>query len=1421
MTMSEALTIEKDEFAQDVQQVKQMASQESELVEYVPKSKAPFRLDTLIPRNMAFEVQKALNGVVKKHGNVDNYVRNHLKYPTTEALWKGLGAEQVDAVALYLHQFHREQGIIIADQTGIGKGRQAAAVIRHALVNGYLPVFFTRKPDLFTDMYRDLKHIGQGDIHPFIVNTDKEARVKDAEGHVVFSPLSSAAQYQTLTEEYEVPTESTESKAWHKRIGRKLPNPEEVPTITLIDTIDHVPDGYDVVFTTYSQIQAAHVFKRLWLANVVASGVEGSKKYKPVVFILDESHMAGGYDSIIGTWMREVLPQTKACCYLSATFAKYPEVMPLYAKKTAIREARQDEGNFVGAMLRGGLALQEIVASNLAESGQLIRRQRSNEGIKVDYITLDKEPERSKSRDRVNRIVRLMNDVVRFEEDYIIPYLGELHTKAKADGEHLKQRPRSLGVTQSPYFSRVFNIVDQLLFSLKVEEVAKQAVRLLQEDKKVVVAFKSTMGAFLHDLNLKSGDVILPEQMDFARTLIKGLDSVLSYNYTNIEGYKSRMNIDLDQLHPLARERYEEIKKAMWAESTGLSISPIDVFIHTLESTRKGKELGGHDGDTFRVGEVTGRNQRVKFDGDEALVASFRSDTERSFRLFNSGALDVLLINQSGSTGSSAHASVDFQDQRVRAMIIHQFELDINIEVQKRGRINRTGQVALPEYYYMVSDIPAEQRLMTMLKGKLKALDANTTASQKTSDDTLRSPDFFNKYGDTVAWTWIRENPGMKEKLGYPTFHRETDKHGTTRWVDNESKDGAIRQVTGRAGLLEVAEQETVYQELLQRYEYQVHYEKQSGTYDLETEFLPLDAEIKKRFLFKKGTGGQTPFAKDTIRDESIVNNLKRPYTKDELDKILVKQLQGKKPKQVQLDLVHEIKEKYPKLVEDRQEERQETITKLEKEREEMPAPGSEAASEEHDKLERNRERLQELITTKKDSLQRYVEELNYIGKEILKAIQYWEIGEVVSVPILGSYKASLGIYLGVNIKRSVSNPYTLGNISLRFAVVDSRRVVEYRLSGEERAAISVIYTGSTDLPEEEKKQVLTHWNELVKAASAKREKRHILTENIVAGSNLIGSLNKLIKYNTVDGVIKNGILLHRDYGKEGEDRNALLPISEAQPYIEGLAVDGLFSDHQLRVRFKRLGTHLFQVLIAKKGNFPLYTSDRLRALIERTEGQSPDETPDFVQNAGDMTGVVHQNNLGLFLERLDEHGLQFLGQAKELEDWEIENEADWKAKTSRKGTFKYTLGRPYGQGTNPATSFVDYEEPSRGYPHGVVVYDRPLSDKEKYNYSLIPIFNKAEEPYQSWKAATLTSAIRDDFNQAVEEAKAMKPHDAFLHLGFFMTNHPHEEGNPEFVFGRYTEEVLGRAAYEDRIGAVPPLEELIDKLSIELEKTT
>ncbi len=1404
------ITQEQEEYTQDVSEVAQLAASQSALVPYIPKSKATYTMNTLIPRNMAFEVQKSLNRIVKEKGNIDNYVRNELKYISTATLWKAFAAEQVDGIALYLKQFERGQGIIIADQTGIGKGRQAAAVIRHAILKGYLPIFFTRSANLFSDIYRDLKNINFEDINPFILNTDK-ANIKDEDNSVVFSPLSAKEQLELLTYQKTYPTESEESIAWHKNAGIPLPDPEVTPEVTITYGIDYLPNDYDVIFTTYSQIQSAHPYKRNWLKSICENGVEGSKKYKEVVLILDESHMAGGYDSKIGHWMRTILPTVKACCFLSATFAKYPQVMPFYGKKTAILETGLSDENLVEAMTKGGLALQEIVASNLSESGQLIRRQRSNEGIEIEYTILDQEPVRSKNRERVNRIITLMNDVVRFERDYITPILTGIHKEAKKVDESVTQKPKGLGVKQAPYFSRVFNIVDQMLFALKVEEVAKNTLELLQQDKKVVIAFKSTMGTFLKDMKLATGDIIPMEDLDFNRTLFKGLDSIFQYNYTDIEGKKTKERILMEELPEHGINEFHRIRNAMLFEASELTVSPIDQLIHLIEKEAKPPHLGGHHGTNFKVTEVTGRNQKLFFEDNEAIVSSFRSDTGASFRSFNNGGADVLLINQSGSTGASAHSSEEYKDQRQRIMISHQFELDINIEIQKIGRINRTGQVNLPRYRYIASDIPMEVRLMTMLKGKLKSLDANTTGSQKTSDLTFQSPDLFNKYGDEVAFEWVDDNPILARKLGNPTYHKTWGGEEER----NESKEGAIRQLTGRAGLLYVEEQEKLFNDLIGRYHHLITIEKQQGTYDLETEFLPLNADVKKRFLHYQGNGGNTPFGKNTVREQTIVNNLQRPFTKGEVDKRISERLKGSTPEQLKFKLISEVETEYPQLITSRKQKRMKVIEVMEEELSKMAEEGSGKDEFANEKIAIQRERQQNRIEEKKNALATYEGDLTAIQKRILRYIGYWEVGELVRVPFVGSIKeASWGMFMGVQIRKSNDNPYTLSNISLNFAVVDGRKSITYDLrNGGDY--LSNIYAESKAITAEEKLNVPEQWNDLIKEASSKREKRFILTENILAVSDDIDAQNKLIKYNTTNGTIKNGILMSRDFGKKGE-HHALLPISEGIGAIRLLENDTTFEDHKYGVKFKRIGDNYFEVYIKKKQHYKLPLDPALRKLIMRQEGQTTDELPEFVQNAGDMMGVVSEGSLLPFLKILDAYGFKMEGQAKELEDWEIENTEDWADRTKKgEQRYQYELTRPYGDGSNPGLGFIDYQEPDATYSHGIVIYDRVLQDKEKYNYSLIPIFKNIAIPYLEWKNSIKSTPIAEDFKGLIRDIQKLPMYEAIDRLGYFIMNHPHEDGNPEFVFGRYTPQDFGKATYEDMIHPIGVMDILLDKLQL------
>jgi len=1393
-----------------------LADSTAALVPYAPKSRAPFTMETLIPRNMAFEVNKALGQLIREKGAIDHYVRNELKYISTATLWQAFSGEQVDALGLYLRQFDKGQGLIIADQTGIGKGRQAAGVIRHALMQGYLPVFFTKKPDLFTDMYRDLKAIGMEDIHPFILNTDTHARIKDRNGSVVFRPLSAREQQEALSTLKAYPTESPEAIAWYRSIGKTYPDPEKQPITHIPEINQGLPEAYDMVFCTYSQVQAAHPYKRKWLEALCEAG-NTDPKAKKVVLILDESHTAGNHASIIGQWMQQILPKVQSCCYLSATFAKYPEVMPLYSIKTAISDSGLNSDQFVDAMQSGGLALQEVVASHLAASGQLIRRQRSSEGIKVYYETLDAEPTRSLHRSRVDRIIGIMQSITRFEAEYINPVLQGVHASAKALGDQIKQKPKSLGVKQAPYFSRVFTIIDQLLFALKVEAVADKALSLLAQDKKVVVAFKSTMGALLSELNLSSGDRIALEELDFVRALLRGLDGIFSYTYTSIDGEKTRQRVALEALSEKGQKVYRQLKERILKERSELTISPIDALIGRIGGQEKPSHLGGHKGKHYRIAEVTGRSQRLIYDDSDVVVQSFRADTEKAFREFNQGNYDVLLINQSGSTGSSAHASSTFNDQRKRAMLIHQFELDINIEIQKRGRINRTGQVVLPEYYYITSSIPMEQRLMTMLKGKLKSLDANTTGSQKTNDDTLKSADFFNKYGDQVAWEWISDHPELIESLGHPTYHKTTDKNGHSYWQRNDSKQGAIRQLTGRAGLLLVDAQQQLYDELLERYNYQVLLEKQQGTYDLETEFLPLDAEVKKRFIYRQAKGSDSPFGKATLVEQSIVNNLNRPLTLKELQQRIANGLNGEKPDTVQSRLINTIATEYPLLIKKRKTSREKALAKLQKAWAKIDT--TTASEKDQVQLLLDKERLEKAIADKQKDLTLYLEGLAAIQKKLLRYIGYWQIGQVAKIPGI-SLLPSWGVFLGVGIG-SAKNPYTLANVRLHFAVADHRKLLSYSLKAGESPFIDAIYGESKEITPSEATEVLPQWNSYIKKASAKREKRFILTENIVGVANIISGKDKLIKYNTKQEEIKTGILLHPD-----TDTDSLLmttPISKAHKEIQSLAIGGYFSDAKQQVRFERSAASFFKVFIKKKQLYAAIIDPKLRQLLAPQAGIKSGELAEFVQNGNEMTAIIHQNKLLQFLEGLDGYGVEYLAKAQELEDWEKENEKDWKTRTTTsKERYYYELGKAYGQGSNPQSGFENYIEATIEYPLGQVVYHRPLTDKEKYNYSLIPIYQSPQTPYEFWKSILSEKLIAQSYWEAIAQAKSQPLYQGIETLGFFIHNHPHQDGNSEFVFGRYSPRELGEVAYIDQIGPLTSLDKALSQLQlyVELQKT-
>src|SRR5690606_10927364 len=132
-------------------------------------------LDTLIPINMADAATAAMRRLEQRIGSVDEFVAERLGYDPKD-LSKYFGAEQIDAIAAAIDNIDRESALVLGDQTGIGKGRQVAAHLRYAIRQGKTPVLVTEKPDLYGDMWRDMRDIGLHEMlgrepRIFITNT--------------------------------------------------------------------------------------------------------------------------------------------------------------------------------------------------------------------------------------------------------------------------------------------------------------------------------------------------------------------------------------------------------------------------------------------------------------------------------------------------------------------------------------------------------------------------------------------------------------------------------------------------------------------------------------------------------------------------------------------------------------------------------------------------------------------------------------------------------------------------------------------------------------------------------------------------------------------------------------------------------------------------------------------------------------------------------------------------------------------------------------------------------------------------------------------------------------------------------------------------------------------------------------------------
>jgi hypothetical protein len=803
-------------------------------VPYQPRSLAN-SVGSLVPANLEIVASKALRQLESRVGSIDRYVGERLGVEDPTILHQRFSAEQIDALGLAFHNLERGEGFIIGDQTGVGKGRFVAGVIEFTRKKGLIPVFVTQDPKLYGDIFRDLSDIGVNDLNPLATN------------NALSIPLPNGKTLRTgLAKEHQ------------NLLGRFIE--------------ENNIGSYDAIFTTYSQLQSVKKLdtQRRELLRRLAHRT---------VLVLDESHNAGGtfkewndFGPIDrADYVRDLVERAAGVVYSSATYAKNPYVMTLYSPRTGIRYGAANQEELVSTIQAGGIPLQQIMAAQLTEAGQYLRRERSYEGIEFGARTV------AVNRDLAENMARVMRQIMAFDEAKQSA-LFDLNEELKEEAKRVSQDNAigGVGASSTNFTSLMHNFIGQSLLAMRANATANRAIESLQAGEKPVIVVSNTMGSFIGDF-AENNMVKLGETIDVSMgdLLIRYLQRSRDVTIKDYDGESKRQPLTDEQLGPEAVNIYNEtfnlINQTDWGQ---IPISPIDWIRSRLEQAG------------YSVAEITGRQHRVDYSGGLQVYAQ-RGGGELgpaaamgNVNRFNDGTLDCLIINRSGSTGISLHASSKFADQRPRRMLIAQAEPNIDQFMQTLGRIHRTGQVELPRFELLLSDLPAEKRPAAVLLRKMASLNANTTAARQSGFQLGGIIDFMNAYGDQVAADLM---------ITYPSLHRELGRPlpGVGGWdveVSDLKTEGAMARVTGRIPVLPIHRQEWVYNKIEEGYRELLDREIAMGSNVLEAQTLDIRAKTLATLEVIPAIDGiDSPFASAVYAEIVDAKTTRLPHTSVEV----------------------------------------------------------------------------------------------------------------------------------------------------------------------------------------------------------------------------------------------------------------------------------------------------------------------------------------------------------------------------------------------------------------------------------------------------------------------------------------------------------------------------------------------------------
>jgi predicted RNA methylase len=576
------------------------------------------------------------------------------------------------------------QGFMIGDGTGVGKGRESAAIILDNWLQGRRKAVWISKSDkLLEDAQRDWSALGME--------------------RLLVTPLSRFPQGKPIT----------------------------------------LNEG--ILFLTYATLRSDDRGERV---SRVKQIVEWLGSDFDGVVIFDEAHamqnaaggkgergdVAASQQGRAGLRLQHALPQARVV-YVSATGATtvhnlaYAQRLGLWGGEDFPFSTRAE---FIEAIEAGGVAAMEVLARDLRALGLYTARSLSFKGVEYEVLDHELTPEQIRIYDSYADAFAIIHNNLDAAMQAANITGGEggsgtLHRQAKS-------------AARSAFESAKQRFFGHLLTSMKTPTLIRSITSDLDAGHSAVVQIVSTGEALMER---RLAEVPTEEWGDLKMDL-SPREYVLDYlahsfpvqlyePFTDSEGNLSSRPVTRDGQPVESREavaRRDEMIASL------ASLPPVPGALDQIIQ---------HFG-TDTVAEVTGRSRRIVRKRGvtiDRLVVENRAGSANlaETQAFMDDAKRVLVFSDAGGTGRSYHAELTARNTRLRVHYLLEAGWKADAAIQGLGRTHRTNQKQPPLFRPISTNVKAEKRFLSTIARRLDTLGAITRGQRQTGGQGLFRPE--------------------------------------------------------------------------------------------------------------------------------------------------------------------------------------------------------------------------------------------------------------------------------------------------------------------------------------------------------------------------------------------------------------------------------------------------------------------------------------------------------------------------------------------------------------------------------------------------------------------------------------------------------------------------------------------------------